>query len=98
MGSLLSLPSLMYAYLTVVGVIALQYFFRRRSVSYLKGPPSPSWLVGRYFRGNFMMPMDSYVAGNAWDMINEESVGDLQFKWFQEYGSVYLTKGCFGVS
>jgi hypothetical protein len=47
MGSFLSLPSLLYAYATVVGVIALRYFLRKRSVSYLKGPPSPSWLVGQ---------------------------------------------------
>ncbi|KAJ8087885.1 hypothetical protein PM082_006741 [Marasmius tenuissimus] len=60
-------------------VLALIIRSRKRSLSFLQGPPSPSFLLG-----------------HEWALTRVRRVGDLESDWFERYGSVFRSAGCFG--
>jgi hypothetical protein len=97
MGSLLSLPTVICVYVSVVGAITLQIYWKRRSVSELKGPETSSWLVGEFVSRFLQNASNSCNLGHTRDLRDEESTGDLQFAWFREHGNVHRLKGLFGV-
>ncbi|KAK1222072.1 hypothetical protein PQX77_015097 [Marasmius sp. AFHP31] len=59
--------------------LALIIRSRKRSLKFLQGPPSPSFLLG-----------------HEWDLTRVRRVGDLEYDWFEQYGSVFRLAGCFG--
>ncbi|KAF9265928.1 cytochrome P450 [Marasmius fiardii PR-910] len=67
----------------VLGFTAVVFFLyfrsRRRSLSYLRGPPRNSKLFGREL-----------------DLLYEQDVGDLEFKWVEEYGTAFPVPNCYG--
>ncbi|KAK0455344.1 cytochrome P450 [Desarmillaria tabescens] len=65
-------------------VLFLRSKGRRSSVQRIRGPPSPSFLLG------LLALTHEYL------LRNRQHVGDMETKWCQEYGAVYRTKGCFG--
>ncbi|KAK1215393.1 hypothetical protein PQX77_021995 [Marasmius sp. AFHP31] len=60
-------------------VLALIIRSRKRSLSFLQGPPSPSFLLG-----------------HEWALTRVRRVGDLESDWFERYGPVFRSAGCFG--
>ncbi|PPQ81693.1 hypothetical protein CVT24_003123 [Panaeolus cyanescens] len=62
-------------------ILAIFLFFRsrRRSLSYLRGPPRNSKLFGREL-----------------DLLFQQDVGDLEFKWVEEYGTAFPVPNCYG--
>ncbi|KAK1235085.1 hypothetical protein PQX77_001699 [Marasmius sp. AFHP31] len=58
--------------------LALIIRARKRSLKFLQGPPSPSFLLGY-----------------EWDLMRMRKIGDLEYKWFEQYGSVFRFTGCF---
>ncbi|KAK0438180.1 cytochrome P450 [Desarmillaria tabescens] len=57
----------------------LRFKGRRSIVWKIRGPPSPSALLGHEHL-----------------LRSRQHVGDLETEWYQQYGAVYRTKGCFG--
>ncbi|KAK0451384.1 cytochrome P450 [Desarmillaria tabescens] len=41
-------------------------------------------------------PSPSSLLGHEYLLRNRQHVGDMEMEWYQQYGAVYLTKGCFG--
>ncbi|KAK0438181.1 uncharacterized protein EV420DRAFT_1753256 [Desarmillaria tabescens] len=42
------------------------------------------------------LPSPSALLGHEYLLSNRQHLGDLEMKWYQQYGAVYHTKGCFG--
>lgn len=86
--------ALLVAFVTVI----LRLLFKRRSLRFLKGPPSPSFLTGRLQPLSFGFPLIIFIEGNENEMRYQEQVGDLEFQWVKEYGTAYRIAGCLGVN
>ncbi|KAK0478012.1 cytochrome P450 [Armillaria luteobubalina] len=41
-------------------------------------------------------PRPSFLLGHEYLLLNRQHVGDLEMEWYQQYGAVYRTGGCFG--
>ncbi|KAF9078764.1 cytochrome P450 [Rhodocollybia butyracea] len=41
-------------------------------------------------------PVSSWLLGHEYELTNQREVGDLEFKWFQDYGTVFRGAGCCG--
>ncbi|KAH7911357.1 cytochrome P450 [Hygrophoropsis aurantiaca] len=52
---------------------------KRRFIKNVRGPPSPSWLLG-----------------NELEVRHQSDVGDVDFKWMQEFGAVWRTQTSYG--
>ncbi|KAJ8076777.1 hypothetical protein PM082_001200 [Marasmius tenuissimus] len=69
---------------------------RRRSLKFLQGPPSPSTLLGE----NLLCFVASVSAaetqiGHEYALLSEAEDGDLEFGWFERYGTAFKAKACF---
>ncbi|PBK92245.1 cytochrome P450 [Armillaria gallica] len=59
----------------------LRFKGRKYAIEKIRGPPSPSSLFGL----------------SPWRLLrSRQHLGDLEMDWYQTYGAVYRTKGCFG--
>ncbi|KAK0232642.1 cytochrome P450 [Armillaria fumosa] len=68
------------ASLLVASLLHLWLNFKRPSVKHVKGPPSPSSLLGSHQRV----------------LRDQDNAGDLETKWRREYGTLYRISGCLG--
>ncbi|KAJ3985824.1 cytochrome P450 [Lentinula detonsa] len=41
-------------------------------------------------------PVSSWLLGHEYELANQAEVGDLEFKWFRDYGTVFRSAGCCG--
>ncbi|KAK0470689.1 cytochrome P450 [Armillaria novae-zelandiae] len=41
-------------------------------------------------------PRPSFLLGHEYLLASRQHVGDLEMEWYQQYGAVYRTSGCFG--
>ncbi|KAJ3991866.1 cytochrome P450 [Lentinula boryana] len=41
-------------------------------------------------------PVLSWLLGHEYELANQAEVGDLEFKWFRDYGTVFRSAGCCG--
>ncbi|THU97194.1 PAH-inducible cytochrome P450 monooxygenase PC-PAH 1 [Dendrothele bispora CBS 962.96] len=54
----------------------------RKPLSKLRGPKASSLLAGKY--------------GYEYDLFNQKSAGDKEYKWYQEYGTAFRINGPYG--
>ncbi|KAJ3907011.1 cytochrome P450 [Lentinula edodes] len=41
-------------------------------------------------------PVSSWLLGHEYELANQAEVGDLEFEWFRDYGTVFRSAGCCG--
>ncbi|KAJ3769184.1 cytochrome P450 [Lentinula raphanica] len=41
-------------------------------------------------------PVSSWLLGHEYELANQAEVGDLEFRWFSEYGTIFRSAGCCG--
>ncbi len=79
--------------------VPLRLWKHRFVIRKIRGPPRPSFLLGllsstpvsrRYTECN--------LSGHEPLLTGRHYIGDLEMEWYQQYGAVYRTGGCFGVS
>lgn len=82
--------------LLAASLVALIILFRRRrSLRQLRGPPSP-FLLGVFSFQQYFYGIDVPL-GNIREIPYQENVGDLDFRWVNEYGTAWRIGGTFGV-
>ncbi|KAK0493332.1 cytochrome P450 [Armillaria luteobubalina] len=73
------------------------YYFLIPAIAYLLvAVPLRLWkhrYVIRKIRGP---PRPSFLLGHEYLLRSRQHVGDLEMEWYQQYGAVYRTGGCFG--
>ena len=82
--------------LALILLSLLALYRRRRSLRHLRGPPSP-FLFGTYMDGLGCFSRSLSASGNIHQIPYQENVGDLDFKWVNEYGTAMRVGGTFGV-
>nr|GAT51324.1 cytochrome P450 [Mycena chlorophos] len=91
----------MSALLALTAALAALYLLRRSSkqtsVDALPGPTSTSWLFGAFLDGNTPR-MLSIEPGNLRELLLSPVYGQHEFRWQEEYGTVYALRGCFNQS
>jgi hypothetical protein len=64
----------------------------------LRGPKSPSWLMGKAFSYRLVsVYLTNPVIGNLTQLLLKVPFGRDELHWLQEYGMAYKIKGCLGV-
>ncbi|PBK64199.1 hypothetical protein ARMSODRAFT_1054932 [Armillaria solidipes] len=78
----------------------LHWWFQRPSVKHVKGPPSPSFWLGKSSVNHLNTNMNSrtVLLGHERILRDQDNAGDLETKWRREYGTLYRIGGCLGVS
>ncbi|KAK0455304.1 cytochrome P450 [Desarmillaria tabescens] len=66
--------------------VPVRLWKHRYVIRKIRGPPRPSFLLGLLSLTAVMNPSFS----------GREYIGDLEIEWYQQYGTVYRTSGCFG--
>lgn len=82
-------------------VVLLRSYYRwltHHSIRHIRGPAAGSQLLGT----GYMVPFCQYLlismrAGNIRDIAYQENVGDLDWKWMNEYGTAWRLRGALGV-
>ncbi|THU89712.1 cytochrome P450, partial [Dendrothele bispora CBS 962.96] len=78
----------MALFITTAGLLCVVFVLvqyvsksKRKSLKFLRGPPSPSWLFGKC---------------NEYNLTHQFEVGKLEDPWIEEYGTIFKLAGCFG--
>ena len=74
----------------------LGLFLRKFPVNTVRGPPNPSWLLGKVFRhlrGKSGQPPLGHHT-----LLRYAKAGELEQRWAKEYGLTYRLAGVFSVS
>lgn len=88
----------------LVGFVALvvtkRLLTNKHSLNDIRGPPRSSWLFGTRLLSWLYLPYlnAAYISGNIKDFFYQDNVGDMDFKFLQEYGAVWRMFQPFGVS
>lgn len=84
--------------LSAIAYLLLSLLRRRKSLRFIQGPPVSSWLLGMFFIGSHIQQSpNGNWSGHEYELANQAEVGDLEFKWFRDYGTVFRSAGCCGV-
>ena len=87
----------LFALAAVTGLLARWYYwYTHNSIRNLRGPPSKTWLLGML--SEHLETVSHALLGNIRDYFYQESVGDLDFKYINEYGTAWRQTGPLGVS
>ncbi|KAK0227783.1 cytochrome P450 [Armillaria fumosa] len=80
-----SLPSISFLFFLVSLLALTRAYYRHnlKCIRKIRGPPRTSLLLG-------------LSQCHGWMMRNQKNFGELEMKWFQEYGAVFRIGGCFG--
>ncbi|KAI0306228.1 cytochrome P450 [Multifurca ochricompacta] len=73
--------SILFAFLAVSSALLVRLYIRRRS-SFLRKLRAPE--------------SHTFLLGSYGDLIYQNEVGDCEFKWMRQYGSVWRSSGSFG--
>ncbi|KAJ3918959.1 cytochrome P450 [Lentinula edodes] len=83
--------------LSAIAYLLLSLLRRRKSLRFIQGPPVSSWLLGTFFIGWHVKQFpNGNRSGHEYELANQAEVGDLEFKWFRDYGTVFRSAGCCG--
>ena len=95
----LSPPALAIGALFVVALLFRWYLSANtHPITHIRGPPVKSTLVGAYRVSDYSHCIADPLQGNVRELLYQESVGDLDFKFVKEYGTVWRMQHTFGVS
>ncbi|PBK71908.1 cytochrome P450 [Armillaria solidipes] len=75
---------------------ALYYFVIPAIVYLLVAVPLRLWKHRYAIRKIRGPPRPSFLLGHEYLLRSRQHVGDLEMEWYQQYGAVYRTGGCFG--
>ncbi|KAK0227670.1 cytochrome P450 [Armillaria fumosa] len=75
---------------------ALYYFIISAIAYFLVAVPLRLWKGRRAIRKVRGPPRPSFLLGHEYLLRSRQDVGDLEMEWYQQYGAVYCTGGCFG--
>ena len=97
----LSPPTLAIGVLFVVALLRVVRWYlsaNTHPITHIRGPPVKSALMGAYMVSTYSHCIADQLQGNLRELWYQESVGDLDFKYVKEYGTVWRMQHIFGVS
>ena len=72
-------------------------WYNHHSIRHIRSPACDSWLLGTSSISYIRMKYSHLAIGNVRDFLHQESVGDLDFKFANEFGTAWRQKAPLGV-